>query len=153
MNLPSFLWLWKIAAWSMGLAILAYVILAMSGFWLWQVRNTGRSPIGVVLPRVNNIVKNFHFFIGFTMVSLVLLLLFIGIMGTLGHFGSLGHSSHLFAGLSVVILVLISAFSATQISTGQFWARPLHITLNMILFFGFAWVSLTGWTVVQKYLP
>lgn len=153
MHLPSFLWLWKIAAWSMGLSILAYVILGMSGFWLWQVRNTGRSPIGVVLPRVNNILKNLHYIVGITMVSLVLLLLFIGIVGTLGHFGSLGHSSHLFAGLFVVTLVSISAFSATQISQGKFWARPLHITLNMILFLGFAWVSLTGWSVVQKYLP
>ncbi|MBO1058805.1 MAG: DUF4079 domain-containing protein, partial [Dolichospermum sp. JUN01] len=26
MHLPSFLWLWKIAAWSMGLSLLAYVI-------------------------------------------------------------------------------------------------------------------------------
>ncbi|TAE56254.1 MAG: DUF4079 domain-containing protein [Nostocales cyanobacterium] len=153
MNLPSFLWLWKIAAWSMGFSILAYAILSLSGFWLWQVRNTGRSPIGVVLPRVNTIVKNFHYIIGLIMVSLVLLLLVIGIVGTLGHFRSLGHSSHLFAGLIVVVLVLISAFSATQISAGKFWARPLHLTLNMILFFGFAWVSLTGWSVVQKYLP
>lgn len=153
MHLPSFLWLWKIAAWSMGLSILAYAILAMSGFWLWQVRNTGRSPIGVVLPRVNNIVKTFHYAIGITMVSLVLLLLAVGIVGTLGHFGSLGHSSHLFAGLIVVALVLVSAFSATQISAGKFWARPLHITLNTILFVGFTWVSLTGWDVVQKYLP
>ncbi|MEA5577066.1 DUF4079 domain-containing protein [Anabaena sp. UHCC 0451] len=153
MHLPSFLWLWKIAAWSMGLSILAYTFLGMTGFWLWQVRNTGRSPIGVVLPRVNNIVKKFHYAIGITMVSLVLLLLAVGIVGTLGHFGSLGHSSHLFAGLTVVILVLISAFSATQISADKLWARPLHITLNMILFFGFTWVSLTGWTVVQKYLP
>ena len=153
MHLPSFLWLWKIAAWAMGFSILAYVILGMSGFWLWQVRNIGRSPIGVVLPRVNNIVKNFHYIIGMTMVSLVLLLLVIGIVGTLGHFASLGHSSHLFAGLTVVFLVLISAFSATQISQGKFWARPLHITLNMILLLGLTWVSLTGWSVVQKYLP
>ncbi|NET02329.1 MAG: DUF4079 domain-containing protein [Sphaerospermopsis sp. SIO1G2] len=153
MHLPSFLWLWKIAAWSMGLSILAYIILAFSGFWLWQFRNTGRSPIGVVLPQVNRIVKNFHYTMGITIVSLVLLLLVIGIVGTLGHFGSLGHSSHLVAGLTVVFLVLVSAFSATQIRAGKFWARPLHLTLNMILFFGFAWVSLTGWDVVQKYLP
>ncbi|MBH8562472.1 DUF4079 domain-containing protein, partial [Nostoc sp. CENA67] len=76
-----------------------------------------------------------------------------GIIGTLGHFGSLGHSSHLVAGLTVVVLVLLSAFSATQISPRRTWARPLHISVNIILFVGFAWVSLTGWSVVQKYLP
>ncbi|NEQ88363.1 MAG: DUF4079 domain-containing protein, partial [Moorea sp. SIO2I5] len=31
MNLPSFLWLWKIAAWSMGLSLCAYVLLAITG--------------------------------------------------------------------------------------------------------------------------
>ncbi|ADI64646.1 DUF4079 domain-containing protein [Trichormus azollae] len=153
MHLPSFLWLWKIAAWSMALSILAYAFLLMTGLCIWQVRNTGRSPIGVVLPRVNSIVKTFHYTIGITMVSLVLLLLVIGIVGTLGHFGSLGHSSHLVAGFIVVALVLVSAFSATQISLGKTWARPLHISLNTVLFIGFAWVSLTGWSVVQKYLP
>jgi hypothetical protein len=153
MHLPSFLWLWKIAAWSMGLSILAYAILGMTGFWLWQVRNTGRSPIGVVLPSVNNLVKTFHYTIGITMVSLVLLLLAIGIVGTLGHFGSLGHSSHLIAGLTVVVLVLVSAVSATQIGARKPWARPVHIGCNILLFAGFTWVSLTGWSVVQKYLP
>ncbi|OBU76155.1 DUF4079 domain-containing protein [Cylindrospermopsis raciborskii] len=152
MHLPSFLWLWRIAAWSMGLAIFVYTILAITAYWLWQVRTNGRSPLGLVAPKVNNLVKAFHYLLGITLIFLVLLLLLIGIVGTLGHFGSLGHSSHLFAGLTVVILVLTSALSATQISQGKFWARPLHITLNAILFFGFAWVCLTGWNVVQKYL-
>ena len=90
---------------------------------------------------------------GGSMVLLVLLLLGIGIVGTLGHFGSLGHSSHLSAGLAVVGLVLLSAGSATQISIEKPWMRFLHVGTNMLLFVGFAWVSLTGWGVVQKYLP
>lgn len=101
----------------------------------------------------NREVRSLHYTMGISMVSLVLLLLVIGIVGTWGHFGSLGHSSHLVAGLIVVALVLLSAFSATQISTRRPWARPLHISVNIILFVGFAWVSLTGWIVVQKYLP
>lgn len=87
------------------------------------------------------------------MVALVLLLLAIGIVGTLGHFGTLGHSSHLPVGLAVVGLVLLSAGSATQISAKRAWARSLHIGTNIALFVGFLWVSLTGWIVVQKYLP
>ena len=101
----------------------------------------------------NNGVRSLHYLMGACMVSLVMLLLLIGIVGTYGHFGSLGHSSHLFSGLAVVALVLLSAFSATQISNRKLWARPLHIGTNIILFVGFAWVSLTGWIVVQKYLP
>lgn len=84
---------------------------------------------------------------------LVLVLLGIGIIGTLGYYGSLGHSTHLPAGLSVVSLVLLSAWSATRISPKRPWARSLHLGTNLVLLIGFALVSLTGWGVVQKYLP
>ena len=87
------------------------------------------------------------------MVGLVLLLLAVGIVGTLGHFGSLGHSPHLIAGLTVVGLVLLSYGSATQINIKQPLARSLHIGTNIALLVGFLWVSLSGWGVVQKYLP
>ncbi|MFM6395629.1 DUF4079 family protein, partial [Planktothrix sp.] len=33
------------------------------------------------------------------------------------------------------------------------WARSLHISLNIGLFFAFTAVSLSGWVIVQKYLP
>ena len=144
MNLPSFLWLWKLAAWSMGLAVFAYLLLAVSGGWLFFKRRTKEPRPGWLRP--------FHYLIGSVMVGLVLLLLTIGLVGTIGHYGNLGHSSHLIAGLLVVGLVLLSAWSATQISPKHPWARSLHISTNIILFFGFAFVSLTGWDVVQKYL-
>ncbi|MEC4986256.1 MAG: DUF4079 domain-containing protein [Oscillatoria sp. PMC 1068.18] len=145
MDLPSFIWLWKIAAWSMGLAIFAYLLQAISGLWMNHKR-THRQRRGSWW-------RQFHYWTGIIMVILVLLLLLIGIVGTLGHYGSLGHSPHLVAGLAVVALVLVSAWSATQISSSKPWAISLHITTNLILFLGFACVSLTGWTVVQKYLP
>ena len=137
----------------MGLSLLAYLLLALTGVWMFRERS---SPHLTSFPSFlggRGEVRSLHYTIGITMVSLVLLLLAVGIVGTFGHFGSLGHSSHLVAGLIVVGLVLLSAFSATQISTRRSWARPLHIGVNMILFGGFTWVSLTGWIVVQKYLP
>lgn len=152
MNLPSFIWLWKIAAWSMGLSLLAYLLLLFTGIWMFQDRTSRYFPGVSWLMGGRKQVRSLHYTIGITMVSLVLLLLMIGIVGTLGHFGSLGHSSHLIAGLIVVVLVLLSAFSATQINTGRSWARPLHIAVNTILLAGFTWVSVTGWGVVQKYL-
>jgi len=85
-------------------------------------------------------------------VGLVLLLLGIGIVGTLGEFGSLGQSSHLPVGLAVVALTLLSGWSSTQIGTIS-WARSLHVGTNLVLLFGFIFVTLTGWSVVQKYLP
>jgi Protein of unknown function (DUF4079) len=153
MNLPSFLWLWKIAAWSMGLSLLAYLMLAITGVWMWRAKTSQSLPDFLEFPGGRGGVRSLHYTMGISMVSLVLLLLAIGIIGTLGHFGSLGHSSHLPAGLIVVFLVLVSAVSATQINPRRPWVRTLHITVNIILFAAFAWVSLTGWTVVQKYLP
>ena len=129
----------------MGLSLLAYLLLAVTGVWMFQARKT-RTPRPEWL-------RWLHYQIGGSMVLLVLLLLGIGIVGTLGHFGSLGHSQHLIAGLVVVGLVLVSVVSATLISPQRTWARSLHITTNIILLIGFVWVSLSGWSVVQKYLP
>lgn len=129
----------------MGLSLFAYGLLAVTGTWLLMSRRA-RQPRPVWL-------RPFHYLIGGTMVGLVLLLLVIGLIGTLGHFGSLGHSAHLPVGLLVVGLTLVSAWSATQISPDRPWARSLHVGTNLVLFVGFVCVSLTGWTVVQKYLP
>jgi hypothetical protein len=64
------------------------------------------------------------------MVGLVLLLFAIGLVSTLGIYGTLGHSQHLIAGLSVVLLVLLSAASATQISPKRPWVRAVHVSIN-----------------------
>ncbi|HEY9666167.1 MAG TPA: DUF4079 domain-containing protein [Coleofasciculaceae cyanobacterium] len=145
MDLPSFIWLWKIAAWSMGLSLLAYFLQSVSGITVFSKRQSNQPQ-----PRW---LRPLHTTIGWIMVSLVLLLLAIGFVGTLGHFGSLGHSGHLIAGLSVVFLVLLSAGSATLITPERVWARAVHVGTNIALFVGFIWVSFTGWQVVQKYLP
>ena len=86
------------------------------------------------------------------MVALVLLLLSIGVIGTLGEFGRLGHSIHLPVGIFVVSLTLASAWSATRINPSRPWARKLHLSLNGVLFLAFVGVTVTGWSVVQKYL-
>ncbi|MGF1539426.1 MAG: DUF4079 domain-containing protein [Pleurocapsa sp.] len=143
MDLPSFLWLWKIAAWSMGGAIAFYLILLISGSWMFYGRIThiGR-PFWL---------RNLHYGAGIIIIFLILLLLVIGVVGTIGYYGSLGHSSHLIAGLLVVGLIVLSATSANLIHEKP-WARSLHIGTNIVLLGGLIFVSLTGWQVVQKYL-
>jgi hypothetical protein len=143
-NLPDFIWLWKIAAWSMGLSLAAYSLLAVTGSVLFTKRRSQHPKPKWLRP--------LHYIIGWVMVSLVLLLLGIGVVGTIGHYGNLGHSGHLIAGLAVVALVAVSAASSTQISPQHPWARAVHLGTNIALFVGFAWVSYTGWQVVQKYL-
>lgn len=129
----------------MGFSLMAYLLLAASGSWITYARLTQRKR-----PQW---LRSFHYTVGGGLVVLVLVLLGIGIIGTLGYYGSLGHSTHLPAGLSVVSLVLLSAWSATRISPKRPWARSLHLGTNLVLLIGFALVSLTGWGVVQKYLP
>lgn len=145
MDLPSFLWLWKIAAWSMGFSLTAYFLLAISGSWMFERRHRQRPRPSWLRP--------FHYLTGSILLGLVLLLLSIGIVGTLGYYGSLGHSPHLIAGLSTVALVSLSAFSGSQIGPKRPWARPLHLGTNVLLLLAFLSVTFTGWTVVQKYLP
>lgn len=129
----------------MGFTLFAYLLLASSGLWMLVLRQRWQRRPDWIRP--------FHFFTGLAMVLLVLLLLGIGIVGTLGHYGSLGHSWHLAAGIAVVELVLLSAWSAVQISPDRPWARVLHLSTNAVLLVALTWVSLTGWDVVQKYLP
>ena len=138
----------------MGLTILAYLLQGLSGSVVWYTRTN--------IIRRSSWLRTFHYISGMAMVLLVLLLLIIGLIGTLGHYGSLGHSPHLAAGLLVVILTLLSAWSANQINSqkansvsrgNNMWARKLHLTINILLCGALIFVSLTGWGVVQKYLP
>ncbi|MEM9264808.1 MAG: DUF4079 domain-containing protein [Cyanobacteria bacterium P01_F01_bin.13] len=144
MDLPSFIWLWRIAAWSMGLSLMVYASLLVTGGVGWYFRSRQRSQPAWLRP--------LHIGLGTMLVVLVLLLLSIGIIGTLGEHGSLGHSWHLGAGLLVVSLVLASVGSASQIASRP-WARSLHVAINGVLFLAFVAVSYSGWTVVQQYLP
>lgn len=145
MDLPSFLWLWRIAAWSMGLAIAGYLLLALTGGTILIKRRSRQSRPQWLRP--------LHYGLGSIFVVLLLILLTVGVIGTLGEFGRLGHSIHLPFGLSVVALGLGSAWSATRISPQRPWARNLHLGINAVLFFDMVAVGLSGLTVVQKYLP
>ncbi|MGF1568511.1 MAG: DUF4079 domain-containing protein [Nodosilinea sp.] len=145
MDLPSFLWLWRIAAWSMGLTLTGYALLALTGGTLAYTRRVDNGRSSWLRP--------LHILLGSTVVVLVLGLLSIGIIGTLGEYGSLGHSLHLLAGLGVVGLVLASAWSASRIGPERPWARTLHVWLNGGLGLALVAAGLSGWQVVQKYLP
>ncbi len=129
----------------MGLSMTLYVVLAITGGTLRWTRQGVKSCPSWLRP--------VHYGLGSLLVVLVLVLFAIGIIGTLGEYGDLGHSIHLPVGILAVTLTLASAWSATQISAGKPWARTLHLSLNGVLFLGFLAVGLTGWNVVQKYLP
>lgn len=129
----------------MGLSMTLYVVLALTGGILrWTRKSSAHHPVWL---------RPLHYSLGGVLVLLVLVLLTIGIVGTLGEYGSLGHSVHLPAGILAVALTLASAWSASQISLEKPWARTLHLSLNGALLVGFLVVGLTGWNVVQKYLP
>lgn len=146
MDLPSFLWLWRIAAWSMGLTFCAYGLLAITGLtvrWFRQGELPRSRPVWL---------RPLHLGLGLSMVGLVVLLLAIGIVGTLGEYGSLGHSWHLGAGLLVVSLALVSAVTGLR-HTQTLAGRDRHLLVNGALLVALLVVLGTGWVVVQKYLP
>jgi hypothetical protein len=128
----------------MGAVLVLYIAQAVSGLAV-RARRLDSKDRGTL--------ATLHRLLGVGLVALVLLLLAIGVVGTLGHFGSLGHSPHLGAGIAVVGLVLVSAWSSSQIPQGRPWARPVHLALNGLLCAALAFVLTTGWQVVQKYLP
>lgn len=129
----------------MGSLLVIYTGLAATGITVRWLRQRSR-PYPLWL-------RPLHLLLGGAALCLVVLLMTIGIVGTLGYYGSLGHSSHLPAGLTVVALFLGSAWSASRISAERPWARSLHIKLNLTLMIALGGVLLTGWDVVQKYLP
>jgi hypothetical protein len=129
----------------MGLAVTGYLLLALSGGGLAYSRIHQQIPSAWLRP--------LHIVLGSLLVLLVLVLLAIGIVGTLGEYGTLGHSVHLPLGIAVVALVLASAWAAGRIAVERPWARKLHVALNGILGFALMGVGLSGWQVVQKYLP
>lgn len=140
------MWLWRIAAWSMGLTVTLFAALAVVGLVLRTQRlRPGTKP--------QKWLRILHRGLGILLILLILNLLAIGIVGTLGHYGSLGHSWHLPVGLGVVALALGSAWSATRIHPQRPWARSLHLKINSLLFVALALVSWSGWAVVQKYMP
>ncbi len=135
----------------MGLAVTCYLLLALLGIWMTAQRWQGAR----FRPRISrSLLRRLHIGLGIALVALILVLLAIGIVGTLGHFGSLGHSWHLPAGLIVVGLTLASAASAWQFSrSARVWAREIHVVLNLALGGALVAVGISGWSVVQKYLP
>lgn len=129
----------------MGLTLTGYGLLAVTGGVLFYTRSRKQGRSAWLRP--------LHIVLGTGVVLLVLVLLAIGVIGTLGEYGRLGHSFHLLFGLTVVALVLASAWSASRIAVERPWARSLHVGLNGALGIALAAAGLSGWQVVQKYLP
>lgn len=139
------MWLWRLAAWSMGLTLVCYAGLLGIGWYIRRKRLDRR-----ISPRW---LRMLHLLVGFVMLGLILVLLAIGLVGTLGHFGSLGHSWHLPVGLGVVLLSLGAAWTGTRIRYDLVQSRSLHIRVNGLLGAGLILALISGWAAVQKYIP
>ncbi|WP_017326670.1 DUF4079 domain-containing protein [Synechococcus sp. PCC 7336] len=154
LDLPSFMWLWQIAAWSMGLTIALVLCLAVLGWTMRRQRLQYQvaPATGSQLRRLQSL-RRLHYRLGILLGLTVLELLAIGLIGTLGHYGRLGQSQHLPAGLAVVSLTVLSVWSGPKIHPLRPWARSVHLAANGSLVLALSWVSWTGWIAVQKYLP
>lgn len=131
----------------MGLTLFLFLCLALSGgFGRWQ-RLGGKG-----CQQIAGRWRSLHIGLGGLLVTTVLLLLAIGLVGSWGEHHSWGHSSHLWAGCSVVVLVIFSAIAGLRSRGGDRW-RVWHLGANGCLLLALLWVLLSGWQVVQPYLP
>jgi|GEM_PF-1329119 len=137
----------SITAFSMTLAVFLYIGLGVLGIALRRLRlRHGEASWGWL--------RYIHYGLGITLVLTILELMTIGILGASTYEGTAGHSSHLPAGLLVAGLTLGSAWAASRVHPKRPWARPLHVSINGMLFLALSAVSWTGWTVLQdNYIP
>ncbi|KAI9129335.1 DUF4079 domain-containing protein [Acaryochloris sp. CCMEE 5410] len=143
---PPFLFA-SITAFSMTLAVCLYLGLCILGFFLRKYRlKHGHAAWGWL--------RYLHYGLGITFVLNILELMTFGIIGANIYDGTEGHSPHLPAGLFIAGLAIISAWSASRVHPKRPWARPLHVSLNGLVFVALILVSWTGWSVLQEnYIP
>lgn len=143
MNSPPPLLFASITAFSMTLAVCLYLGLGIVGFILRKHRlHHGHASWGWL--------RYLHYGLGVTFVLNILELMTFGIIGANTYEGTEGHSLHFPAGLLVAGLAIVSAWSANRVHPQRPWARPLHVSLNGILFMALIAVSWTGWSVLQE---
>jgi hypothetical protein len=66
--------------------------------------------------------------------------------------GKLVIGPHLFVGLAVGVLVILTASLAPSLRKGKDWARTLHVTINGLVLTLFGWQAITGIAIVRKLL-
>ncbi len=66
--------------------------------------------------------------------------------------GKLVIGPHLFVGLAVAVLVILTASLGPSLQKGKDWARTLHVTTNGLVLTLFGWQAISGITIVQKLL-
>jgi hypothetical protein len=66
--------------------------------------------------------------------------------------GKLILGPHLFVGLGVVVLVIVTASLGPSLQKGKDWARALHVSMNGLALLLFGWQAISGIAIVEKLL-
>ena len=86
----------------------------------------------------------------------ILAVTLLGAVGGMGvtflKHGKLLIGPHLFVGLGVAALVIITASLGPSLQKGKDWARTLHVTTNGLVLTLFGWQAISGVAIVKKLL-
>ena len=86
----------------------------------------------------------------------ILAVTLLGAVGGMGvtflKHGKLLIGPHLFVGLAVATLVILTASLGPSLQKGKDWARTLHVTTNGLVLALFGWQAISGIAIVQKLL-
>jgi Protein of unknown function (DUF4079) len=86
--------------------------------------------------------------------SIILGLMVLGSMGALAvtyiNNGKLFVGPHLIAGLSMTVMIAISAALTPYMQKGQDWARYGHISINIVIVGLFGWQAFSGLEILQR---
>ncbi|MBD2099321.1 DUF4079 domain-containing protein [Leptolyngbya sp. FACHB-261] len=148
------LWVFQFPAWSMGFCLVIFPALGLTGYYIRQYR-LEQWQRQKLRPQW---LSNSHWWLGMAFLALMVFLWLFGVVGTIWRHGSLQYSGHFWAGNVMLALTLLSVWSAQQMNNREtptairLWLRPLHLGTNAVILIGLAWVSWTGWEVVQQYI-
>lgn len=144
-----------VKTWSQfGHPIIMWSLLALSIYALylgWQSRRTRTTDDKEV--RKELVKKQFatrHHKIGSILLALVVLGNMGGMAVTYINNGKLFVGPHLIAGLSMVVILVISTSLVPYMQKGSEVARVSHISLNAAMLGIFSWQAVTGMQIVQK---
>ena len=116
-----------------------------------QVRRTRLADANLKQTLVKGRFAVRHHQIGSILLALMTMGAIGGITVTYLNNGKIMVNPHLFAGLSMVGLISISA-ALVPLMQKQDWIRSIHVSLNVILLGLFGWQAVTGVQIVQKIL-
>jgi hypothetical protein len=132
---------------------LMWVLLGLCAYAMYlgvQIRRTRSAPPELRKELIKGQYNHRHHQVG----AIILALMVLGAIGALAvtyiNNGKLFLGPHLIAGLSMTVMIAISAALTPYMQKGKDWARYGHIALNVTIMGLFGWQAVSGLDILQR---